>query len=517
MNSREVPKWMEPSDIQAVVAGFAGAAGIACANGMDGVEINAGQYSLIRQFLSGLTNHRTDEWGSDRLRFALDILGAVRSALGDDLVLGLRLSCDEMAPWAGVVPDAAAQIAATLCEAVRVDYLVVVRGSIYTASATRPDMHTEPGFNIELARLIKSTIPAHTAIFAQGSIVSVADASHAFDSGACDGVEMTRAQIADADLVSKWAAGNPDRIRPCLLCNQTCQVRDPRNPLVTCVVDPSSGHEIDEPLVIKLSPVKRSVCVIGGGPGGLEAARVAALRGHAVTIVERSESVGGMADVASRGGGRHRLKLSTDWLASECDALGVRVVLNNHEISNYADIFIDATGSVAARHEATDPGAEAIDSVIFLRDSIDQYNGKTVVVLDGIGGPIAVSIAESLAHAGATVHFVTIDQVAGNELARTGDLAPANVRLQQLGVIRHLRSIVRKIGTSGVELEHRFSGAKTFIAADAIVDANHRLPAPPFILESSSHHQRVIRVGDAVAPRTILEAILEGRRAALSI
>src|SRR5436190_5229367 len=139
VNSREVPKSMEPEDIASVLQGFTEAAAAAVAAGLDGVEINAGQHSLVRQFLSGLTNQRADEWGGDRARFARDVLAATRAAVGDDAVLGLRLSCDELAPWAGIVPEAAAPLAAELVEAGAVDYVTVVRGSIFTVSATRPD------------------------------------------------------------------------------------------------------------------------------------------------------------------------------------------------------------------------------------------------------------------------------------------------------------------------------------------------------------------------------------------
>ena len=145
VNSREVPKWMEQDDIHAVVDGFGAAARSAAASGMDGVEVNAGQYSLVRQFCSGLTNLRDDAWGSDRLAFARAVLAATRAGLqgardGEQAILGLRLSCDELAPWAGLTPEAAAEVAVEL--APLVDYLVVVRGSIYSASATRPDFHS---------------------------------------------------------------------------------------------------------------------------------------------------------------------------------------------------------------------------------------------------------------------------------------------------------------------------------------------------------------------------------------
>jgi 2,4-dienoyl-CoA reductase-like NADH-dependent reductase (Old Yellow Enzyme family) len=139
VNSREVPKWMEADDVAAVIAGFADAAGRAVRAGCDGVEINAGQHSLIRQFLSGLTNHRGDEWGEDRLRFATSVVDAVRAAVGD-AVVGLRLSCDELAPWAGITPEMAPDIAARLAGH-GLDHIVVVRGSIFSAEKTRPDFH----------------------------------------------------------------------------------------------------------------------------------------------------------------------------------------------------------------------------------------------------------------------------------------------------------------------------------------------------------------------------------------
>ena len=154
--SRELPMEMAESEINAVVDGFAAAAAVARRSGLHGVEINAGQYSLLRQFQSGLTNQRTDAYGQDRLLLTERVLRAVRTTLGRDRVLGLRLCCDELAPWAGVTPELAAESAARL--AGQVDYLVVVRGSIYSVPATRPDLHSEPGFGIELCRQVRAAV-----------------------------------------------------------------------------------------------------------------------------------------------------------------------------------------------------------------------------------------------------------------------------------------------------------------------------------------------------------------------
>ncbi len=302
-NTREVPKWMEADDIAAVVDGFAAAATMAAEADLDGVEINAGQHSLVRQFLSGLTNQRDDEWGQDRLLFAREVIAATREAVGNGRVVGLRLSCDELAPWAGITPEMAPDIAGALT-AVGVDYLVVTRGSIFSAEKTRPDFHEPTGFNVDVCRAVQAAVDVPVVL--QGSIVEIGQAEWALggydDAALCSGVEMTRAQIADPDLVAKVGRDELDRIRPCTRCNQTCQVRDARNPIVTCIAEPTSGRETEDPDWYQPARARRSVLVAGGGPAGLEVARVAAERGHDVTIVERDGHLGGVA--ARRGAAR---------------------------------------------------------------------------------------------------------------------------------------------------------------------------------------------------------------------
>ena len=273
VNSRETPKWMESIDIEDVIAGFISAAQLAIGAGCDGVEINAGQHSLVRQFMSGLTNHRDDAWGIDKLLFARQVIAAVRQHTP---LLGLRLCCDELAPWAGMTPETAPQIATDLVAA-GVDYLVVVRGSSYSAEKTRPDFHEPTGFNIDICRSVKAVLP-DTTVFLQGSVVDHGQGEWAIGEGIADGVEMTRAQIADPDLVAKLRSGVAGTIRPCIRCNQTCQVRDVRNPIVSCVGEPTSGRETEDPDWYAPTSAPRRVVVVGGGIAGLETARVAAIR-----------------------------------------------------------------------------------------------------------------------------------------------------------------------------------------------------------------------------------------------
>jgi len=507
VNAREVPKWMEADDIVAVVDGFAAATKIAVDADLDGVEINAGQHSLVRQFLSGLTNQRDDAWGQDRLLFARQVIEAARSAAGDCIV-GLRLSCDELAPWAGLTPEMAPEIAAALVAA-GLDYLVVTRGSIYTVEKTRPDFHEPTGFNVDVCRSVRAAIhEAHpeVPVVLQGSIVEVGQAEWALggydDDALCDAVEMTRAQIADPDLVAKIAADNSDQIRPCTRCNQTCQVRDARNPIVTCIGEPTSGRETEDPDWYVPSPHPRDVVVVGAGPAGLEAARVAVIRGHRVTVIEQTDQIGGLAAVAGPNGAL------VDWWRGETQRLGTDIRLSTSTWDADAHtVVIQATGSIPGvrPYEMTD-GAAVLDVADVRRGFVELPTEGVVVLFDPIGGPIAVALAEQL---GQRAVLITQDNIAGNELSRTGDLAPAGSRLAQAAVTIERRTLLRVAREGEVEVEDKYTGERRTITCAALVDCGFRLPSDPI--------DGTTQIGDAVAPRTILEAVLEARRAALAI
>ena len=525
--SREVPKVLEHHEIASIVDGFRLASAGAMRAGLHGVEVNVGQFSLVRQFLSALTNMRADGYGTDRLRFAREVLAAARQGAGPDGIVGLRLCVDEMAPWAGIVPEAGAEIAVAL--APLVDIITVVRGSIFTTWATRPDGHIEPGFGIDLARQVRTALRAAGSVIpvmAQGSIVDWGQAEWAIESEACDGVEMTRAQLADASLVSKLRTGDFDQVRPCVLCNQTCKVRDNRNPIVSCVVDPSTGYEWQEPVAPStrrvVSPtsvppvVSTVVSVVGGGLAGLECARVSAAAGATVHVYETADVLGGVNRVAAIGAGRSRLALIGDWLEAECRRLGVALHTNT-TVGSAELAQLRANGRVVLCTGATNglvpftsaPEAVVVTAAEVLRTPHLIPEGP-VLVWDPIGGPIAISVAELLAGQGRPVTLLTPDLLVGEKLALSGDLAPAQNRLHAAGITLIKQCLLRHVDHNTVRFEDRFTGVSQMVSANAVVVCGHRLPN-----RMLDEGETLPQAGDRVAPRSIYEAILEGRRVAI--
>ncbi|MET7702463.1 mycofactocin system FadH/OYE family oxidoreductase 1 [Streptomyces sp. NPDC005485] len=510
--SREMPMEMEEPELAALRAGFGQAAELAADSGLDGVEVEAGQHSLLRQFLSGLTNQRQDAYGSDRLLLVREVLAAVRAAVGRDRLLGLRLSCDELAPWAGITPQHAEDFAREL--APLLDYLVVVRGSAMSSSATRPDFHTPPGFNTDLCAAVRAAVAGTVAVVLQGSVTGPGHAQQALDDGVADLVEMTRAQIADAELVALVRAGHGERVRPCVLCNQKCRVRDNRNPLLSCAVDPRSGHESeDAPDVSRLTTAPRAdaggdtVLVVGGGPAGLEAARVLAGHGRRVELVEGQEQLGGML----RGVGERWAPL-LDWLESEVRRLGVTVrtatTAGLREMTGRSVVL--ATGSRPGPRRCDIEGGTVLEAAEVLAGRAVLPEGA-VVVDDPVGDATGVALAERLAAQGREVTLVTPDQVAGTQLALTGDLADAHVRLQRAGVHLLRRSVLRAALAHAALVEDVLSGEQHKVACAVVVHCGHRLPDTAPVVDGA------VLAGDRVAPRTVHEALLEGRRAALAL
>jgi mycofactocin system FadH/OYE family oxidoreductase 2 len=515
----EMPKVMEPEDIAAVVRGFALSARHAAAAGLDGVEVNAGQHSLVRQFLSGLTNQRDDEYGGDRdrrLRLACEVIAAVRGEVGDGVV-GLRLCCDELAPWAGITPEEAPGLAATLAEGV--DYVSVVAGSIYSVEETRPGLHRPPGHLLGLCAAVRERLGGRP-VLASGGLVDPAQADAAIAAGQADACEMTRALIADPDLPRLLAERRPGAARPCIRCNQDCSVRSAANAVVSCVHNPEAGHEAEFPALAP-APRARHVVVVGGGPAGMEAALVAVRRGHRVTLLERSNALGGTPLAVAAAGQREPFGLVSSWRAGRLAELEADVRLRTEASPALLaelrpDVLVVATGARARPPEGLAGGD--LPHVVSVRDVlVGRLPGSgRVAVLDRQGSHPAIDAACLAAGLGRPVTVLTEDPFVSSQLGATGELSPWYRQAAALGI--ELRSLVTvlEVLPGALRLRHRFGAPEEELEADCVVLADHELPDDDLhrrLAGALPGVERVLRAGDCVAPRRVLHAVLEGGRA----
>src|SRR6266516_6144320 len=532
--SREVPKEMELADIRVVIEGFAQVAHTVIQAGADGVELQIADSSLLRQFLSPLTNQRSDTYGGvleNRLRFVQETLEAVDAAIGNDHVLGVRFCADELAPWAGLTPEQSLEIVRQLVATGRIDYVTVTMGSILSTQMFpfNASMHVPPGYAVHLAGAIKAVVDI--PVFAAGRVMSASQAERILAEGQADGVEMIRALIADPNLPRLAQEGRAGRVRPCISCNQGCQVRGVMNATISCSVNPDVIHA--QVLVPEKSQVKsdQKVYIVGGGPGGLEAARTAALRGREVVLYEREAVLGGTVALAAKGPGRGELQLITDYLVSELEQLGVEVHTGievtvemlrggSPERSEWAqhDSFphtvIIATGAYIGSGLLPIQGHD-LPYVTDIRRVLagEPVDGQRVVVVDETDSHGVLSTVELLASAGKNVEVVTEDFYIGRDLVATHDLVLWKQRVLSHGIVVTPHTTVVRIEPGKVIVVDRFAEGEREVPADSVVLGTYERPSQELYMALKDRIPHLLRIGDCVAPRRIEQAILEGRRA----
>lgn len=407
---RSIPKEMDQHDIDRIIADYARAAVRCKEGGLDGIECVSGAH-LIGQFLSPAQNFRTDGYGGsieNRCRFGLEVFEAIRLAVGDDFLVGIRFVVDE-GFTEGLDFEESLKIACLFQSAGHIDFFNAIYGRMdtYAALATdnMPGMASANAPWLSKAAAFKSQV--RLPVFHAARIADVATARHAIGEGLIDLVGMTRAHIADPYLVSKIAAGEEDRIRPCVGATHCMSHLRP-----TCIHNPASGHEATLRQKIEPASRKRRVVIVGAGPAGLEAARVSAERGHRVSLLEVAPKAGGQVLLAARAHWRGDLIGIVDWRLHELEKLGVEIQFNtyadnDHVLSLDPDLVVIATGGTP--NIGWLPGSEYITSTWDILDGTVKP-ADDVLIVDGTGRHSALSAADACHKQGATVRMVTIDE-----------------------------------------------------------------------------------------------------------
>ncbi|EPX81867.1 NAD(P)-binding protein [Salipiger mucosus] len=520
----EVAHAMTAGEIAELVAAFAAAARRNLEAGLDGIEVHCGHGLLLNQFLSPLTNHRTDAYGGsveNRTRFPREVLAAVRAEIGPDVPLGIRVSGDELIPG-GLTAEDMAVICPMLVEAGALDYLDVSAGSdgdLVSNMLHEPPMGLPPAPFASLAGRIRSACPG-TAVLHATRIHTAAEAEALLARGDADMAGMVRPLIADPHLPAKARRGGTDRVTPCVACEQACFGRLYRGRHISCVGNPTTGRE---ERWHALPPIERArrVSVIGAGPSGMEAARVAALRGHDVTLYDEHECLGGRMNVARLPEGRAEWGRMIDHKAAEIERLGVTLRLGARasaaRIAEAApDVVLLACG--ARPGTLRTPGAEAAP-ILTVDEAVQDPArcGARVLVIDNMNRTPGMAAAIHLARLGRNVDLSTQGLHAGHNLV-IQNLTYFWKQAAELGVTFLPATRPARFDGGRVTLENVFSRQPMPLRSyDSIVLADPGLPRDTLRAPLEAAGLTVRAIGDCYAPRDIEAAFLDGYEAALAL
>lgn len=549
---RAFPKQAEDWDIERIVADYAAAAQRMQAAGLDGIEFEAYGH-LMDGFWSPATNSRDDDYGGsldNRLRFSMRVIDAVRQAVGPDFVVGIRMVADEDFE-AGLSRDEGVEIAKRLAGSGRIDFLNIIRGHIETDAALThvipiTGMRSAP--HLDFAGEVRAA--TNFPVFHAARISDVATARHAIAAGKLDMVGMTRPHIADPHIVAKVTAGQEHRIRPCVGATY-CLDRIYEGGEALCIHNAATGREASIPHVIaRADGPSRKVVVVGAGPAGLEAARVAAERGHSVTVLEASGKAGGQINLAVQNPRRKELVGIVDWRLAELELLGVEIRYDlwaeaDDVLALSPDIVVVATGGMPQN-----PLLAAGDDLV--TSSWDILSGavrpgETVLLYDDNGGHAGMSAAETIANAGSRLELVSPERFFAPEMGgmnhvpymrvfhEKGVAVTINTRLA--AVRRDGNALVATLGSDfskdwsaerrvdQVVVEHGTAANDELYHALKPLSRNRgavdyeRLVAGGDIFPDTDPDAgfTLLRIGDAVASRNIHAAIYDGIRFALRI
>ena len=508
----ETPREMTIEEIEEAVEAFADAARRACEAGLDGVEINMAVGFLMSQFMSPAFNQRTDQYGGNlenRLRFSIETIDAVREAVGRDFVVGIRLTGDEFLED-GINLDLAKQNAQMLEATGKLDYVNVCAGTFFNPEAHIPPMYFPLGCFTYLASAIKQVVDI--PVVAVGRINDPVLAENILAEGQADLVTMNRATICDPEMPKKAREGRLDEIRKCTGCNEGCLGRWAQGLPISCSYNPEVGRERE--FAITPASTKKKVMVVGGGPAGLETARVAALRGHQVSLYERGSELGGQLNIAAKAPMREDFLEIPRFYKYQLKMLGVEVNLETEVTlemveAKSPDAVVVATGSLP--YCPPIPGADGA-GVVEVRQVLKEEVevGQNVVVIAGESHIQALSVADFLAERGKTVELLTEGLYPG-ALLDPGTLMVVLPRLLSKGIKITPSTGVKEIIENAIVAFHTLTMEERRIeGVDTVVIATDGRPDSHLFHALKGKVSELYAVGHCVSPRKMITSVLDG-------
>ena len=508
------------------------AAAVRCQKaGFQGVEVWAAYHSLLDQFWTPWSNRRSDRWGGsleNRTRLSRTIIEGIRRACGEDFIVGLAISTSDSHDVL-LQGEALAEIVALHDATGHIDYVTCGHGGYLDFERLMPtflyaDKLTAP-FTEELKKVVK-----HAKVTSEAHVRTPENAESVIASGQADMVSIVRGQIADPHLARKTAEGRAGDVRGCISCNQMCWGRRSRDYWISCLINPSAGREFEWG-GDRFTPAgkPRRIAVVGAGPAGLEAARVAAERGHAVDLFEAQSRIGGQFRLAGEQPRRAQILDLLDWYERQLARLGARVHLNAfieaEDIRALApDAVVLATGSLPDPdgYQRWLPGHDILPGMtnghVHAPEDVmrrEAQLGPEVILYDEGGNWRGLGTAWALAERGHKVTIVTPEPFIGKELARTSADIGLRPRLAKLGVTFLTEHLIAEWHGDGAMVRNMLTGAETRHPASALVISTTNRAFDPLSEDLGDLETHLI--GDAAAPRQAPYAFHEGRKTGLAL
>jgi len=524
---------LRESEILEVIECFTLAAKRCQAAGFDGVDLFAAYHALLDQFWTPWSNKRDDRWGGsleNRCRLSVSIINSIREACGEDFIIGMSISYSEETPYVMTL-DQLQEVIAQHDVTANLDYVSCGAGNYVDYERLMATFVYGDKQGVPLAAALKSVVK-HAKVTAECHIRTPENADYTIASGDSDLVSIVRGQIADPHLTNKAREGRDEDIRGCISCNQMCWGRRSRDYWISCLINPSAGREFEwGGDRFRKTDQPKKVLVVGAGPAGMEAARVAAERGHEVTLVEALGDPGGQFRLAGLAPRRGQITELIAWYLRQFEQLGVDVryfsPLDEQDILEFgADEVVLATGSLPdglarqrwlPEHEQL-PGLEnghvyACEEV--LRGQAEL--GKSVIVLDEGGNWRGTGTAWHLADKGHEVTIVTPDELIGKELCRTTVDSRIRAALKKLGVSFMTESVIAYWHGDHATVRSLLDGSTQRVDASTIVTATTNTVFNDVELALAESDIKFHLVGDAAAPRQAPYAFHDGRKIGLAL